>query len=320
MMTQKMDQEKEIEIKIENKQIKFEKEVKFLGLIFDQKLTWNQYTKYVIGKCKKRINLFRALSRKDWGTNKNIGHVMLYRTSTDSLNYRLWLLCIWQCNDTNNKAMESNTVESSDNLLRRDGQHSSHSSTDRMRGETSLELRRKELQLQYATKLMASENNPTESILDDCWQNYHHYPSEKTLFRSKTKNILEIIGESDIIEQNSYPTNPLWMPHTIHVDKSLSLSISKRETPTEIAKQLTERKIAEYSNTGTIIFNDASKTKTTNYESHIIFHHNRSMNNSNQQPMFQSSLPKPSRSTKPYSIWVNMERKVTSRSSLTVSM
>ena len=36
--------------------------------------------------------------------------------------------------------------------------------------------------------------------------------------------------------------------------------------------------------------------------------------------MFQSSLPRPSRSTKPYSIWLNLEIQMTSRFSLTVSM
>ena len=246
IFTRKRDQEKEIEIKIGNKQIKFVKEVKFLGVIFDQKLTWNQHTKYVIDKCKKkRINLLRALSGTDWGANKKT-LVMLYRTLIRSIiDYG----CIAYDSAATSIKKKLNQIQSK--ALRFCCGAMVNTPVIALQiecGETSLELRRKELQLQYAAKLIASENNPTKSILDDCWQNYHHYLIEKTPFRGKTKNIREIIGESDIIEQGSYPKNPPWMPQTINVDTSLSLSISKHETPTEIAKQLTEGKIAEYSN------------------------------------------------------------------------
>ena len=85
-------------------------------------------------------------------------------------------------------------------------------------------------------------------------------PVRKYHSEARRRTFCEIIGENDIVEQNSYPTNPPWMHQMIDVDTSLSRSISKHGTPTEIAKQLTERKMAEYSNT-TTIFTDASKTK-----------------------------------------------------------
>ena len=59
-----------INIKIDQKQIKMENKVKFLGVIFDSKLTWKPHIDYIIEKCKKRLNLIRAISGYGWGAFK----------------------------------------------------------------------------------------------------------------------------------------------------------------------------------------------------------------------------------------------------------
>jgi len=48
-----------INLKIGKKPIKLEKTAKFLGVIFDNKLTWNAHIKYIVEKCKRRINVTR---------------------------------------------------------------------------------------------------------------------------------------------------------------------------------------------------------------------------------------------------------------------
>ena len=58
---QKHEPEKNVELKIGDKNIRFEKSVKFLGMIFDRRLTWNEHISYVVERCKKRLNLLRAL-------------------------------------------------------------------------------------------------------------------------------------------------------------------------------------------------------------------------------------------------------------------
>ena len=159
IFTRKRDQEKEIEIKIGNKQIKFEKEVKFLGVIFDQKLTWNQHTKYVIDKCKKRINLLRALSGTDWGANKKT-LVMLYRTLIRSIiDYG----CIAYDSATTSVKKQLNQIQSKALRICCGAMINTPVIALQIEcGETSLELRRKELQLQYAAKLMASDTQSDE--------------------------------------------------------------------------------------------------------------------------------------------------------------
>jgi len=41
-------------------------EFKFLGLIFDKKLTLNKHVKYLKDRCMKVLNLLRVVAVKDW--------------------------------------------------------------------------------------------------------------------------------------------------------------------------------------------------------------------------------------------------------------
>jgi len=58
--------------------IKCVKVTKFLGMIFDKRLTWNAYIYYLITKCKKCINPMRALSGKHWGASQQV-LLIIYR-------------------------------------------------------------------------------------------------------------------------------------------------------------------------------------------------------------------------------------------------
>ena len=59
-----------IDLKINNHLVKIDNKAKFLGLVFDSKLNWNEHIKYLEEKCKKRLNLMRAVSGNTWGANK----------------------------------------------------------------------------------------------------------------------------------------------------------------------------------------------------------------------------------------------------------
>uniref|UniRef100_A0A1B0CYZ6 Uncharacterized protein n=1 Tax=Phlebotomus papatasi TaxID=29031 RepID=A0A1B0CYZ6_PHLPP len=45
-------------------------EHKFLGLIFDKKLTWKSHILQLKTKCQKSMNIIRSISHKDWGGNR----------------------------------------------------------------------------------------------------------------------------------------------------------------------------------------------------------------------------------------------------------
>ena len=60
----------DIQLSIYNQQVKVEGRAKFLGLVFDSKLNWNEHIKYIEDKCKKRLNLMRAVAGNSWGASK----------------------------------------------------------------------------------------------------------------------------------------------------------------------------------------------------------------------------------------------------------
>ena len=59
-------------LKINDVTIKIEKTVKFLGVIFDQGLTWAAHINYIIDRCKVRLILMRAISGSSWGASRSI--------------------------------------------------------------------------------------------------------------------------------------------------------------------------------------------------------------------------------------------------------
>lgn len=56
---------------------------KFLGLLFDSKLTFIPHIKQLRVKCKKAIQLMRVVAHTDWGTDKST-LLKLYRTLVHS--------------------------------------------------------------------------------------------------------------------------------------------------------------------------------------------------------------------------------------------
>ena len=57
-------------LKLNDSFIKVKNKAKFLGLIFDAKLTWNEHVNYIVDKCKKRLKLMRAIAGNRWGASK----------------------------------------------------------------------------------------------------------------------------------------------------------------------------------------------------------------------------------------------------------
>jgi hypothetical protein len=64
--------------------LKVESKVKFLGMIFDQKLNWNKHVKFIEKKCKSRLNLMTSLTGTGWGSNKS-SLLSIYRALIRSL-------------------------------------------------------------------------------------------------------------------------------------------------------------------------------------------------------------------------------------------
>ena len=49
--------------------LEYKKQFKFLGITFDGHLSYDKHIQLMINKCKKRLNLLKALRGKDWGAS-----------------------------------------------------------------------------------------------------------------------------------------------------------------------------------------------------------------------------------------------------------
>ena len=54
---------------LRNELIKYKKEIKFLGVTFDEKLSFKAHIENIVSRCKKRLNLIKALRGTGWGAH-----------------------------------------------------------------------------------------------------------------------------------------------------------------------------------------------------------------------------------------------------------
>jgi ribonuclease HI len=66
-------------------------EIKYLGVYLDRKLTWKVHVTYVQTRCKKGVNLLRAVARRSWGGAQEVC-VLLYTAYIRSI---LDYACVW---------------------------------------------------------------------------------------------------------------------------------------------------------------------------------------------------------------------------------
>ena len=165
------------ELKIYDSPIPMVEETKFLGLIFDRKLTFKPHIKSLKDKCLKAINLLRVVAHTDWGADSPT-LLRLYRALVRSkLDYG----CI-----VYGSARESylQSLDRVQNLalriclgaFRTTPIPSLHVEANEM----PISLRRDKLSLQYMIKLKSNKNNPAY----DCV----FRPELKALYETKARS------------------------------------------------------------------------------------------------------------------------------------
>ena len=66
-------------LKLYNQNIAFQATIKYLGMIFDQKLTWKDHSRSLIQECHKTLGLLKTLAHHHWGSDSEM-LVRLYRS------------------------------------------------------------------------------------------------------------------------------------------------------------------------------------------------------------------------------------------------
>ncbi len=168
-------------LKLNGVQIPVVEEAKFLGVIFDKKLSFIPHIKSLRVKCLKALNLLRVLAHTDWGADRKV-LLRLYRSLIRSkLDYgsivygsarKSYLQMLDPVHHQGLRlalgAFRTSPVES---LLAE-------------ANEPSLALRREKLALNYITKVKANPNNPANEVI--------FQPKYEALYERKPKAIRPI--------------------------------------------------------------------------------------------------------------------------------
>ena len=152
-----------IKLHINGRPIKTES-ARFLGVVFDQHLTWNEHIDYTNSKCSKQLNLMRAISRTRWrATTKSL--ITIYGTlirsvfeygataydsastsqlqKLDRIQYSALKLCCGAMTTTSASALQVKC------------------------GEAPLRLRRLQQQIKFAVKVKATTSHIAKNVFDD---------------------------------------------------------------------------------------------------------------------------------------------------------
>ena len=244
-------------LKLDGVEIPVVDQYKFLGVIFDRKLSFIPHINYLKAKCHKALQLLRVVAHMDWGADKST-LLKLYKSLVRSkLDYgcfiygsarKSYLRCLDSIHHLGLRlalgALRASPVES----LYVEA------------NEAPLSLRREKLALQYYTKLQSCPSNPAF----ECTV----YPKYQELFARKESaiptfgiRIKAVFENSDISNDNVHQIIiseiPPWTLHRPRVNLELS-SLSRKDTPSPVFIQKFNEIKNEHSYC-TPIYTDGSK-------------------------------------------------------------
>ena len=150
------------ELTLDDVQIEVVPEFKFLGLLFDSKLSFIPHINYLSNKCQKALNLLRVVSSMDWGADRKV-LLRLYRSLVRSkLDYG----CIVYGSARQSYLRKLDSIHNQGLRLALAAFRTSPvNSLYAEANEPSLNLRRKKLSLQYYLKLKSNPDNPTNQVV-----------------------------------------------------------------------------------------------------------------------------------------------------------
>ena len=234
---------------------------KFLGVIFDRKLSFIPHIKYLKAKCLKALNLLKVLSHTNWGADRTV-LLQLYRSLIRSkLDYG----SIVYGSARKSYLMMLDTVHHQGLRLALGAFRTSPVESLYVEAEEpSLYLRREKLALQYAIRLAANPSNPTfkvtfaPHISQDLIDLYDNKPNA---IRSFGLRIAPLLTSANInkeqIEIHSVSEIPSWCIRKPTIDLSLH-SEKKSESNPHLLKQ-NFHELQSYYSDHEHIYTDGSK-------------------------------------------------------------
>ena len=254
------------ELRLNDKAIKHVEHHKFLGLIWDRGLTFEQHIQYLKAKCLKTLNLLRVLSHTTWGSDTPTLLKLFKAFIRSKLDYGCM---VYQSasHTTLKKLMpvQNEALRVCTGAFRTSPTSSLHIVCN----ETPPFLRHIQLSMQYIVKLRANAENPAyEYVFEDNASGSDTDSDEdfnprtrKNLPKTFSERHQEYMNESNIelntLAQCKVPAQEPWLLSEPTIDLDLT-AYSKNNTLPSAYKALFKEKVEEYQNY-THIYTDGSK-------------------------------------------------------------
>lgn len=235
--------------------------LKYLGLLFDNKLTFKQHIEYTSTKNSRTLNIIKILSHPKSGINTN----NLIKITNTLIRSSLEYGC--QIYSTANKGtlkkintIYNTAIRTSLGALRTSPIESIHKEA----GTYLLTDRIQELTTKYILKVKSTKDHPNHSLISTSSPNNNR-------LKSGLQKTIEYLASTNFATDSIYPitktTFPPWHQHNLQTDTTLTHILTKSDNPT-IQKLESIKLINEYSN-HLKIYTDGSKTTTsTSYAIH----------------------------------------------------
>ena len=197
--------------------IEFVKEHKFLGLIWDCKLSFRAHVEYLKKRCMQALQIIRVVAHSQWGSDTKT-LLRLFRSLVRSkLDYGS---IVYMSGDE--RSLEKLNIVHRHGLRLCLGAFKS-SPIEALYAEANelpLELRREELAMRYALKIKA---NPDNAVYNSIYKSPNEIKSEKSLGESISRLFDEAEINTDKITTSKIPDTPIWCSEPNEVSFKLSV-------------------------------------------------------------------------------------------------
>ena len=245
-------------LRLFNSEIPVVSETKFLGLVFDNLLSFNSHISYLKKKCLKAMNLLRVVAHTDWGADSTTLFKLYHSLVRSKLDYG----CIIYGSARESYLQPLDRVQNAALRICLGAFRTSPISSLHVEArELPLRLRRQKLALQYMVKLKSNPNNPTYASV--------FQPNFEPLFEAKPHAIPTLglrmhqpLTDTGIdlscIAQCSLPKTPPWLLLRPKFDFTLYSLGNKSDTSPDLYLSYYRELISKYPGYKEV-FTDGSK-------------------------------------------------------------
>jgi len=188
---------------LNGRMLKVSESARFLGMIFDEKLTWKPHIRNLKMECTKRLSVLRCIAHRDWGADR-LTMLRLYRSLIRSkLDYGCVIYAsakdsvLDTLNPVHNQALRICT-----GAFRSSPVVSLHAET----GEPPLNNRRMQLLAQYYTHIDLLPDSPTYQCVH---QDYDDNSVSGT-FAHRYRDVVEVLGLEISVMPVPHRGLPIW--------------------------------------------------------------------------------------------------------------